>query len=122
MVTDPVDITNRMLDVPFGQPIADADVEALLTVPPFNRLDPKKFPATLPLAGILANDAAVHCQSGDIIMRFGEYGNSAFFVAAVRLELGQLPASLLGRNKTQKKRGSFRPSPSRGRTTASRKS
>ena len=38
-------------------------------------------------------------------MRRGEYGNSAFFIlsGAVRVGLDHLPASLLGRNKTQKK-------------------
>ena len=69
--------------------MAEADVESLLTVPPFNRLDPKKFPATLPLRGILQNDARlVHCQSGDIIVRCGEYGNSAFFILSGAVRRG----------------------------------
>jgi Fe-S-cluster-containing dehydrogenase component/CRP-like cAMP-binding protein len=107
MPTDPYGLkTPQRWDVPFGQPMSETDVAYLLTVAPFDQLDPKKFPATLPLSGILANDARlVRCQNGDIIVRQGEYGNSAFFIlfGAVRVELGKLPASLLGRNKTQKK-------------------
>ena len=107
MATDPVGVTNpQRWDMPFGHAPADADIDYLLTVPPFNQLDPTKFPPALPLRGILRNDARLaHFQSGDIIVRYGEYGSSAFFIlsGAVRLELGQLPPTLLGRNKTQKK-------------------
>ena len=124
MATDPVDITNpQRWDVPFGQPIADADVEALLTVPPFNRLDPKKFPATLPLRGILQLDARlVHCQR-----RHHHALREDRQLRVLRpdrrrsAELAELPASLLGRNKTQKK-GFFQAVAQLGRTTASRKS
>ncbi len=107
MATDPVGVTNpQRWDMPFGHAPADADIDYLLTVPPFNQLDPTKFPPALPLRGILRNDARLaRFQSGDIIVRYGEYGSSAFFIlsGAVRLELGQLPPTLLGRNKTQKK-------------------
>ena len=108
MASDPVGVKSpQRWDVPFGQPPpTEADLDSLLVGPHFNQLDPKKFPATLPLRGILRNDARlVRYQGGDLIVRCGEYGNSAFFIlsGAVRVALDQLPASMLGQNKTQKK-------------------
>jgi Fe-S-cluster-containing dehydrogenase component/CRP-like cAMP-binding protein len=107
MIPDPVGIkTPQRWDVPFGPAMSGADVDYLLTIPPFSHIDPSKFPAALPLRGILRNDARlVRYQDGDIIVRRGDYGNSAFYVlsGAARVELDPLPASMLGRQKTQHK-------------------
>jgi Fe-S-cluster-containing dehydrogenase component/CRP-like cAMP-binding protein len=107
MALDPVGIKRlQRWDVPFGPQMTEADVDYLLTVPPLNQIDPNKFPAALPLRGILQNDARLlRYQDGDLIVRRGDYGNSAFFILSgtVRVELDQLPASMLGRQKTQRK-------------------
>jgi Fe-S-cluster-containing dehydrogenase component/CRP-like cAMP-binding protein len=107
MIDDPIGIkTPQRWDVPFGQAMTEADVDYLLTIPPFSQIDPSKFPARLPLRGILRNDARlVRYQDGDIIVRRGDYGNSAFYILSgvTRVELDPLPASMLGRQKTQRK-------------------
>ena len=125
MDLDPVGIkTPQRWDVPFGQAMEEANVEYVLSVPPFNQIDATKFPAALPLRGILQNDARlVPYQDGDLIVRRGDYGNSAFFIisGAVRVELDQLPESMLGRQKTRAKAFSVRWL-SCGRTIASPKS
>jgi len=94
-------------DVPFGADMADADVDALLTVPEIASVRADAFPAHIPLRGILRNDARiVSFQPGDIVFREGDYGNSAFLVlsGAVRVVLAPgLPADLLGRRRPQKK-------------------
>ena len=81
-------------------------VDRLLAMAPFSAMDPKRFPPTIPLRGILLNDAAMRrFDRGDIIVREGDYGNSAFLivVGAVRVILDPLPAELLGRREPQKK-------------------
>jgi Fe-S-cluster-containing dehydrogenase component/CRP-like cAMP-binding protein len=87
-------------DVPFGAEMTDADVDRLLTIEPFCRIDPSAFPPALPLRGILHGDTRiVRCQSGDLVVREGDYGSSAFLVLAghVRVVLERLDPRLLGR-------------------------
>ncbi len=93
-------------DIPFGETMAEADVERLLTIKPFSTVDPTRFPATIPFRGILLNDTRVRSfAAGDIIVREGDYGNSAFFVLSgkIRVVLDSLPAEVLGRRESQKK-------------------
>jgi len=97
-------------DVPFGPDMTDAAVAHLLTFPPFNRMDPQRFAAAVPLHGLLRNDARLHrCQRGDIIVRAGDYLNSAFFILSgtCRIEMGamagSLPDAVLGRRPAQRK-------------------
>ena len=68
-------------DVPFGPSMSAAEVDRILSQPPFEKMDPARFPASLPLRGILQNDARlITCQKGDILVRSGDYLSSAFFV------------------------------------------
>src|SRR5262245_25807212 len=86
-------------DAPFGESMTDLEVERLLSVEPFRAADPAAFPPTLPLRGILRNDTRiVHYQRGDLIVREGDYGNSAFLIlqGTVRVALEGLDPRLLG--------------------------
>ena len=97
-------------DVPFSSAMKSEDVDRVLTMPPFNRLDPKKFGSKVSLRGILQNDCRlVRCQQGDIIIRRGDWGNSAFFVLTGSVcveketEDNPLPIAMLGRMETKRK-------------------
>jgi Fe-S-cluster-containing dehydrogenase component/CRP-like cAMP-binding protein len=92
--------------VPFSDQMTDEDVERLLALRLFreDQIDPGRFSKRLPLAGILKNDACLRrCTEGEIIIREGDWGNSAFFLlsGAIRVEIergrNRLPAELLGR-------------------------
>ncbi|MCA9013837.1 MAG: cyclic nucleotide-binding domain-containing protein [Planctomycetaceae bacterium] len=100
----------RRWDKPFSlelgseEEITDADVAALLEKPPFSQIDPAGFKKSLPLHDIIKNDARiVGFDDGDIIVRRGDWGNSAFFILSgnvrVGLERGKpsLPDEILGR-------------------------
>src|SRR5215472_11891865 len=96
----------RRWDVPFGKEMTEADVEQLMHKSPFDRIDESKFPSSVPLRGILLNDTQLrHFENGDIVVREGDYGNSAFFIVsgAVHVILDSLPARMLGRRELQKK-------------------
>jgi Fe-S-cluster-containing dehydrogenase component/CRP-like cAMP-binding protein len=87
-------------DVPFGR-MKEHDVDWLLAIEPFRGIDATAFPPTLPLRGILMGDTRIgHYQAGDIVVREGDYGNSAFLVlsGSVRVILERLDPMLLGRN------------------------
>ncbi len=93
-------------DVPFDAAMTEAEVDRLLAFAPYATIDPARFPPTIPLRGILHNDARVRrFEAGDIIVREGDYGSSAFFVlqGAVRVVLDSLPSAVLGRRPPQKK-------------------
>jgi Fe-S-cluster-containing dehydrogenase component/CRP-like cAMP-binding protein len=86
-------------DVPLGE-MAERDVDRLLTIEPFRSIDASAFPPSLPLRGILLGDSRlVRYEVGDIVVREGDYGHSAFMVLAgtVRVVLGRLNPELLGR-------------------------
>lgn len=85
-------------DEPFGRMI-ESDVGYLLKIEPFCSIDASAFPPTLPLRGILQGDTRiVRYEPGDLIVREGDYGNSAFLVLAgtVRVVLERLSPKLLG--------------------------
>src|SRR5215475_618882 len=87
-------------DVPFG-PMTDKDVDRLLAIDPFRRIDASAFPPTVPLRGILQGDTRLaHYQAGDVVVREGDYGNSAFLVlsGSVSIVLERLDPKLLGRD------------------------
>jgi Fe-S-cluster-containing dehydrogenase component/CRP-like cAMP-binding protein len=89
-------------DVPFGEQMTDGDVDRLLRLEPFCSMDAGAFPPALPLRGILRNDTRlVQFDTGDLIVREGDYGNSAFLVLAgtVRVVLERLSPVLLGRDE-----------------------
>ena len=94
-------------DSPFGPEMGDEDVRTLLKRPEIAAIQADKFPATVSLAGVLKNDTRiVRFQPGDIIVREGDYGNSAFLIleGKVRVVISPgLPDEVLGRQITQKK-------------------
>ena len=93
-------------DVPFGPEMDDKAVDRLLAIPPFSRMDPHAFPPNISLRGILRNDTRIsQYEDGDIVVREGDYGNSAFLIVsgAVRVLLEGVPFEILGRRATQRK-------------------
>jgi len=97
-------------DVPFSSTMSGGDVDRVLAMPPFSRLDPDRFSPRVPLRGILRNDCRLlRCLKGDLIIRRGDWGSSAFFVlsGSVRVELeteeNPLPVAMLGRMESQRK-------------------
>lgn len=78
----------------------DADVSWLRSREPFASMDSKSFPRSMPLDGILRNDCRIQrCEPGEIVVREGDYGNSAFLVLAgsVRVLVDALSPAQLGR-------------------------
>jgi len=93
-------------DSPFSQFMTDQMVDLLLTIPPFCDMDPARFPSATPLREILKNDAnIIDFHEGDIVIREGDYGSSAFMVldGTVQVCLQSLPGDLLGRSEVQQK-------------------
>ena len=94
-------------DAAFDAGMTEADLARLLATAPFNAMDPEKFPKRTPLREILRNDARIlKFRKGEIIVRQGDYGTSAFLIlqGAARVVLKpDLAPSLLGRQATSKK-------------------
>lgn len=100
----PITITHRpqRWDQPFSDAAAVIDVRVLLEEPLFAEMNPDDFPKQIPLEGILRNDArVVDYEDGDIIIREGDYGSSAFLILSGRVGvvLKTLPSRLLGRSE-----------------------
>ena len=98
-------------DSPFSEEITPADVDRLLSLAPFRDMNEESFPRSASLRDILRNDARMRTyQDGEIIVREGDYGTSAFMVlsgtAEVVLNPG-LPPSQVGRREPAK-RGFFK--------------
>jgi Fe-S-cluster-containing dehydrogenase component/CRP-like cAMP-binding protein len=80
--------------------MTESDVDRLVAIEPFRSIDASAFPPTVPLRGILMGDTRIgHYQAGDVVVREGDYGNSAFLILAgsVRVMLERLDPTLLGR-------------------------
>jgi Fe-S-cluster-containing dehydrogenase component/CRP-like cAMP-binding protein len=97
----------RRWDNPFSPAVSDADVDRVLSEKPFSEMDASKFPESASLRDIVRNDTRlITYQPGDIIVRAGDYGTSAFLVlsGAVRVVLPPgLPNVLLGREELERK-------------------
>ncbi|WP_145307760.1 cyclic nucleotide-binding domain-containing protein [Gimesia fumaroli] len=106
----------RRWDKPFSlepgseDEMTDTAVEILLGKPPFSEIDPAGFKRSLPLHDIIKNDARIiGFDDGDIVVRRGDWGNSAFFILSgnvrVGLERGKptLPDEILGRHDNKVK-------------------
>lgn len=94
----------RRWDKPFSLEVGsegemtDEIVDSLLQSPPFSQIDPEGFKSSLPLREIMKNDSRiVEFDEGDIIVRRGDWGNSAFFIlsGSVRVDLERKQTSLL---------------------------
>ena len=82
------------------------DVERVLTSPPFSEIDSSRFPESLSLESILLNDARTRrFQRGQIIVREGDYGNSAFFIlsGSVAIANCEIDPKILGRRAPRRK-------------------
>jgi Fe-S-cluster-containing dehydrogenase component/CRP-like cAMP-binding protein len=103
-MTNTVKITARpqRWDQPFADAAQPCDVSSLLALPLFRAMDAQAFPPQIPLEGILRNDTrVVDYEDGDIIIREGDYGGSAFLILSgtVGVVLKSLPSRLLGRSE-----------------------
>jgi Fe-S-cluster-containing dehydrogenase component/CRP-like cAMP-binding protein len=94
-------------DAAFDPEMTDAHVERLLAIAPFSRMQPGNFPKRASLRDILKHDTRIRTfKRGEIIVREGDYGTSAFLVMSgrVRVVLGpELPPSVLGRRVSKRK-------------------
>lgn len=94
-------------DNPFSPDMTGAEVDRILSAEPFASMDPSRFPESASLRGIIRNDTCVRrYQRGDIVVRAGDYGTSAFLVlsGSVRVVLPPgLPDALLGREEPGRK-------------------
>lgn len=101
----------RRWDAAYSDDMTDAEVVRLLTLTPFNEMNPESFPGSAPLREILKNDTRIRrFKAGEIIVREGDYGNSAFLVLAGAGQVvisPALPPSAMGRG-VSKRRGIFR--------------
>ncbi|MGV3484169.1 MAG: 4Fe-4S dicluster domain-containing protein [Planctomycetaceae bacterium] len=92
-------------DNPLDASMSDADVAWLRSRQPFSSLDPAVFPKSTPLDGILRHDCRLlRCEPGEIVVREGDYGNSAFLLLAgsVRVLVSPLAPEYLGREREDK--------------------
>ncbi len=92
-------------DQPLDASMTDADVIWLRCRQPFASLDPSVFPKSTPLDGVLRNDCRLlRCEPGEIVVREGDYGSSAFLVLAgsIRVVVSQLAPEQLGRGSIEK--------------------
>lgn len=94
-------------DAAFDPEMTDAAVDRLLILAPFTRMNPENFPKRASLRDILKHDTRIRTfKRGEIIVREGDYGTSAFMVMTgnVRVVLGpDLPPSVLGRRVSKRK-------------------
>ena len=93
-------------DKPMDPSMTDADIAWLKSREPFVSLSSAAFPRTMPLEGILRNDCQLHrCEPGQLIVREGDYGNSAFLLLAgsVNVMVDSLSVQQLGRAATRKR-------------------
>ena len=91
---------------PFGEPMPEEILHNLLAVPPFSSMDASRFPKSTPLDGIIQNDCRLlELKAGDIIVREGDYGSSAFLIIGgeALVALKSLPPELLGRDNRKRK-------------------
>ncbi len=88
-------------DTPFSPDMSDQDVDRLMNLAPFRNMNESAFSEKLPLRGILKNDCRINrYEAGDIVIRQGDYGNSAFLIlrGTALVSLAPLPPELLGRS------------------------
>lgn len=104
--TPPVFDRPQRWDAAFDPEMTEADVQHILKLAPFRDMKPENFPKRLSLTDILQHDVRIRrCRDGEIIVREGDYGTSAFMImsGSVRIVLESLPASVLGRREPTRK-------------------
>jgi Fe-S-cluster-containing dehydrogenase component/CRP-like cAMP-binding protein len=94
-------------DRPFGEGLAEADIDRVLAHPLFQDVDPERFPESLSLPDILRNDGRlVRYARGDLITREGDYGSSVFVILSggVEVVLDRTSDAELGRRTGGRRR------------------
>ncbi|MBC8008543.1 MAG: oxidoreductase, partial [Burkholderiales bacterium] len=90
-------------DAPFSTDTSEADVARVLRYSPFREMKLESFPRSAALPDILRNDTAIRTfAKGEIIVREGDYGTSAFLIlqGAARVVLPPgLPPAQVGRRE-----------------------
>jgi len=92
--------------VGFSVSMTQQDVELLMQIPPFKTMEASRFPQSTQLRDILLNDGRLRrFKEGDVIVRQGDYGNSAFIVlsGSVRVVLENLGGFVTGRQEPVRK-------------------
>ena len=88
---------------PFDPDMTDEDLDSLTKNTLFKDVDITKFPKHIPFEGILRNDTRiVKFSPGEIVVREGDYGNSAFLVLKGKLRVvltPSLPRESIGRSE-----------------------
>jgi len=88
-------------------PESNEDVASkLIQIEPFASMDEAAFSKNVPLRGILKNDCRlIEFNKGDIIVREGDYGSSAFLIVdgEALVSLKKIPQAILGRSRTKEK-------------------
>ncbi len=94
-------------DNPFDPEFPEADLDRIAALAPFKDMDPESFPKKQPLRTILQSDTRLRrFKRGEIIVRAGDYGSSAFMIVSgdVRVVLPPgLPDRVLGRREPAKR-------------------
>jgi Fe-S-cluster-containing dehydrogenase component len=93
-------------DQPLDPQATDDIASKLMQVEPFASMDESAFSKNIPLRGILKNDCRlIEFNKGDIIVREGDYGSSAFLIVdgEALVSLKKIPQSVLGRDPVQPK-------------------
>tara|TARA_B100000676_G_scaffold32829_1_gene31016 strand:+ start:5627 stop:7333 length:1707 start_codon:yes stop_codon:yes gene_type:complete len=94
-------------DEPFSRDMTDTEIEFVLKHSPFKEMDASRFPDHFPLSEIVRNDTRLlEFSDGELIVREGDYGNSAFVVISGHVDVilpPGIPESMLGRSKQKSK-------------------
>jgi Fe-S-cluster-containing dehydrogenase component/CRP-like cAMP-binding protein len=87
----------------FRPALSEEEIDQILVHTPFSGLDQTGFPSVSSLRTILARHAGLlTCEPGDVILREGDHGNSAFVVLEGQVRgvtRPPLPAARLGRRR-----------------------
>ena len=98
-------------DDPLDPAMSDATVDLLMREEPFASMDERAFPAGSPLRGILKADSAVRSfDAGEIVLRRGDYGTSAYLVLSGEVQVvlkPHLDPKVLGRSQREKQKNFF---------------
>jgi Fe-S-cluster-containing dehydrogenase component/CRP-like cAMP-binding protein len=98
-------------DDPLDPAMTDATVDMLMTEEPFASMDESAFPAGSPLRGILKADSAIRSfDAGEIVLRRGDYGTSAYLVLSGEVQVilkPHLDPKILGRSPREKRKNFF---------------
>ena len=93
-------------DSPFDPAMDGAVLAMLLARPEFSCIDAGRFPSSMSLEAILRNDCRViKYKAGEIVIREGDYGNSAFLNLKGSLKAvfsPGLPQEVLGRTEPKR--------------------